>query len=155
VTSRNPTCLALDAGSLGGFGVDSEYTIQGLIATGSKKTLVYASYRIDSFPFGKENGNGSDPFMSTLNVLVFQVAVILTERPQWLHMGSLSLDWRSGISKNLFSRNQKGELALAEKRKDGKSLPDGYGMMELHAWNLVIEWLLTVKRRFADACSDG
>lgn len=115
------------------FGVDSEYTIQGLIATG-RKDLVYSTLELIHNLSEKENGNGRIIHEVSTNGAVFNPGNI-NETPQWASTIWEVYRWTGDreLLEKYFPSIEKGlDWLLRENDKDGNLLADGYGMMEIH-----------------------
>jgi glycogen debranching enzyme len=135
------------------FGVDSEYTIQGLIATG-RKDLVYSTIELIHSLSEKENGNGRIVHEVSTNGVVFNRGNI-NETPQWASTIWEVYRWTGDreFLKTYFPGIKKGlNWLLAENDKDGNLLPDGYGMMEIHGLESeMIDVAAYSQKAFADA----
>jgi len=118
------------------FGVDSEYSLQGLITTG-RKDLVYQSidniFRLSE----KANGNGRIVHEVSTNGVVFNPGNV-NETPQFAILIWTVYRWTGDkeFLKKYYPTIKKGlEWLLKENDKDGNLLPDGFGMMEIHGMN--------------------
>ena len=118
------------------FGVDSEYSLQGLITTG-RKDLVYQSidniFRLSE----KANGNGRIVHEVSTNGAVFNPGNI-NEAPQFALLIGTVYNWTGDkeFLKKYYPTIKKGlEWLLKENDRDGNLLPDGFGMMEIHGMN--------------------
>jgi glycogen debranching enzyme len=135
------------------FGVDSEYTIQGLITTG-RKDLVYSTIKLIHTLSEKENGNGRIIHEVSTNGAVFNPGNI-NETPQWASMIWEVYRWTGDreFLETYFSGIKKGlNWLLTENDKDGNLLPDGYGMMEIHGLESeMIDVAAYSQKAFADA----
>jgi len=135
------------------FGVDSEYTIQGLISTG-RKDLVYSTIELIHSLSEKENGNGRIVHEVSTNGAVFNPGNI-NETPQWASMIWEVYRWTGDreFLETYFPGIKKGlNWLLAENDKDGNLLPDGYGMMEIHGLESeMIDVAAYSQKAFADA----
>ncbi|WP_297336748.1 trehalase family glycosidase [Algoriphagus sp.] len=115
------------------FGVDSEYTIQGLIATG-RKELVYSTMELIHHLSEKTNGNGRIIHEASTNGVVFNPGNI-NETPQWVSTVWEVYRWTGDreFLEKYFPSVEKGlNWLLEENDEDGNLLADGYGMMEIH-----------------------
>jgi len=135
------------------FGVDSEYTIQGLIATG-RKDLVYSTIELIHSLSEKENGNGRIIHEVSTNGVVFNPGNI-NETPQWTSTIWEVYRWTGDreFLQTYFPGIKKGlNWLLTENDKDGNLLPDGYGMMEIHGLESeMIDVAAYSQKAFADA----
>ncbi|WP_159468510.1 GH116 family glycosyl hydrolase [Dyadobacter sp. 3J3] len=118
------------------FGVDSEYSLQGLITTG-RKDLVYQSidniFRLSE----KANGNGRIVHEVSTNGVIFNPGNV-NETPQFALLIWTVYNWTGDkeFLKKYYPTIKKGlEWLLKENDKDGNLLPDGFGMMEIHGMN--------------------
>ncbi len=114
------------------FGVDSEYTIKGLIATG-RKDLVYSTIELIHSLSEKENGNGKIIHEVSTNGAVFNPGN-LNETPQFVSMIWEVYRWTGDreFLEKYFPTIEKGLVWLLENDTDGNLVADGYGMMEIH-----------------------
>jgi glycogen debranching enzyme len=135
------------------FGVDSEYTIQGLITTG-RKDLVYSTIELIHNLSEKENGNGRIVHEVSTNGAVFNPGNI-NETPQWASMLWEVYRWTGDreFLERYFPSVEKGmDWLLQENDKDGNLLADGYGMMEIHGLESeMIDVAAYSQKAFADA----
>lgn len=135
------------------FGVDSEYTIQGLITTG-RKDLVYSTIELIHNLSEKENGNGRIVHEVSTNGAVFNPGNI-NETPQWVSMIWEVYRWTGDreFLETYFPSIEKGLTWLLEANdKDGNLLADGYGMMEIHGLQSeMIDVAVYSQKAFADA----
>ncbi|MCU0402573.1 MAG: glycogen debranching protein [Algoriphagus sp.] len=135
------------------FGVDSEYTIQGLIATG-RKDLVYSTLELIHSLSEKENGNGRIIHEVSTNGAVFNPGNI-NETPQWASTIWEVYRWTGDreLLEKYFPSIEKGlDWLLRENDKDGNLLADGYGMMEIHGLKSeMIDVAVYSQKAFADA----
>ena len=135
------------------FGVDSEYTIQGLIATG-RKDLVYSTLELIHNLSEKENGNGRIVHEVSTNGAVFNPGNI-NETPQWASTIWEVYRWTGDreMLEKYFPSIEKGlDWLLRENDKDGNLLADGYGMMEIHGLKSeMIDVAAYSQKAFADA----
>lgn len=135
------------------FGVDSEYTIQGLIATG-RKDLVYSTLELIHNLSEKENGNGRIIHEVSTNGAVFNPGNI-NETPQWTSTIWEVYRWTGDkeLLEKYFPSIEKGlDWLLRENDKDGNLLADGYGMMEIHGLKSeMIDVAAYSQKAFADA----
>lgn len=137
------------------FGVDSEYTIKGLIATG-RKDLVYDTIELLTKLSEKENGNGRIVHEVSTNGAVFNSGNI-NETPQYASTIWEVFRWTGDLSflKKYFPVVEKGlDWLFKENDKDGNLLPDGFGMMEIHGLNSeMIDVAVYTQRALEDASS--
>ncbi len=135
------------------FGVDSEYTIQGLIATG-RKDLVYRTLELLNSLSESENGNGRIVHEVSTNGVVFNPGNI-NETPQFASTVWEVYKWTGdiGLIETYFPTIEKGLAWLLEENdKDGNLLADGYGMMEIHGLESeMIDVAAYSQKAFADA----
>lgn len=135
------------------FGVDSEYTIQGLIATG-RKDLVYSTIELIHSLSEKENRNGRIVHEVSTNGIVFNPGNI-NETPQWASTIWEVYRWTGDreFLETYFPGIEKGlNWLLEENDTDGNLLPDGYGMMEIHGLESeMIDVAAYSQKAFADA----
>ena len=135
------------------FGVDSEYTIQGLIATG-RKDLVYSTLELIHSLSEKENGNGRIIHEVSTNGAVFNPGNI-NETPQWASTIWEVYRWTGDkeLLEKYFPSIEKGlDWLLWENDKDGNLVADGYGMMEIHGLKSeMIDVAAYSQKAFADA----
>jgi glycogen debranching enzyme len=135
------------------FGVDSEYTIQGLLATG-RKELVYSTVELIHEFSEKTNGNGRIIHEASTNGVVFNPGNI-NETPQWASMIWEVYRWTGDqeFLEKYFPSVEKGLIWLLEENdQDGNLLADGYGMMEIHGLESeMIDVAAYSYKAFADA----
>ncbi|MFC3416461.1 alpha-L-rhamnosidase-related protein [Algoriphagus hitonicola] len=135
------------------FGVDSEYTIQGLIATG-RKDLVYSTMELIHNLSEKTNGNGRIIHEASTNGVVFNPGNI-NETPQWVSTVWEVYRWTGDreFLEKYFPSVEKGlKWLLEENDEDGNLLADGYGMMEIHGLESeMIDVAAYSYKAFADA----
>ncbi|MFC3880079.1 glycogen debranching protein [Algoriphagus namhaensis] len=135
------------------FGVDSEYTIQGLIATG-RKDLVYETLDLLSELSELENGNGRIVHEVSTNAVVFNPGNI-NETPQFASTVWEVYRWTGdrALLEKYFPLIEKGlNWLLEENDQDGNLLADGYGMMEIHGLESeMIDVAVYSYKAFADA----
>ncbi|HSF52847.1 MAG TPA: hypothetical protein VLA71_03805, partial [Algoriphagus sp.] len=135
------------------FGVDSEYTIQGLITTG-RKDLVYSTIELIHSLSEKANGNGRIVHEVSTNGEVFNPGNI-NETPQFASMIWEVYRWTGDreFLETYFPTIEKGLKWLLEVNdKDGNLLADGYGMMEIHGLESeMIDVAVYSQKAFADA----
>lgn len=133
------------------FGVDSEYTIQGLITTG-RKDLVYST--IELIHKLSENGNGRIVHEVSTNGAIFNPGNI-NETPQWASTIWEVYRWTGDreFLEKYFPSIEKGlDWLLKENDKDGNLLADGYGMMEIHGLESeMIDVAVYSQKAFTDA----
>jgi glycogen debranching enzyme len=135
------------------FGVDSEYSIQGLIATGNKE-LVYSTLELIHSLSQKINGNGRIIHEVSTNGAVYNPGNI-NETAQWASTIWEVYRWtgdRSLLEKYFPSIEQGLDWLLRENDSDGNLLPDGYGMMEIHGLKSeMIDVAAYSQKAFSDA----
>ena len=135
------------------FGVDTEYTVQGLIATG-RRDLVYDALELIHNLSEKENGNGRIVHEVSTNGVVFNPGNI-NETPQWASTIWEVYRWTGDreLLEKYFPSIEKGlKWLMEENDKDGNLLPDGYGMMEIHGLKSeMIDVAVYTQKAFADA----
>lgn len=135
------------------FGVDSEYTLKGLIATG-RKDLVYSSIDLIHGFSEKTNGNGKIVHEVSTNGAVFNAGNV-NETPQFASLIWEVFCWtgEKAFLNKYFQTVEKGlDWLLKENDKDGNLLPDGFGMMEIHGMNSeMIDVAVYSQKAFADA----
>lgn len=134
------------------FGVDSEYTVKGLIATG-RKDLVYSTIELIHSLSEKENGNGKIVHEVSTNGAVFNPGN-LNETPQFASMIWEVYRWTGDreFLEKYFPTIEKGLVWLLENDTDGNLVPDGYGMMEIHGLESeMIDVAVYSQKAFSDA----
>jgi glycogen debranching enzyme len=135
------------------FGVDSEYTIQGLITTG-RKDLVYSTLDLIHNLSEKANGNGRIVHEVSTNGAVFNPGNI-NETPQWVSTIWEVYRWTGDreFLETYFPSIEKGlTWLLGANDKDGNLLADGYGMMEIHGLESeMIDVAVYSQKAFEDA----
>ena len=135
------------------FGVDTEYTVQGMIATG-RKDLVYEALELIHNLSEKENGNGRIVHEVSTNGVVFNPGNI-NETPQWVSTVWEVYRWTGDreLLEKYFPSIEKGlKWLMEENDKDGNLLPDGYGMMEIHGLKSeMIDVAVYTQKAFSDA----
>lgn len=135
------------------FGVDSEYTLKGLIATG-RKELVYSTIDLIHDVSEKTNGNGKIVHEVSTNGAVFNNGNV-NETPQFASLIWEVFCWTGDKTflNKYFPTIEKGlDWLLRENDKDGNLLPDGFGMMEIHGMDSeMIDVAVYSQKAFADA----
>lgn len=134
------------------FGVDSEYTIKGLITTG-RKDLVYSTIELIHSLSEKENGNGKIVHEVSTNGAVFNPGN-LNEIPQFASMIWEVYRWTGDreFLEKYFPTIEKGLVWLLENDTDGNLVADGYGMMEIHGLESeMIDVAVYSQKAFSDA----
>jgi len=135
------------------FGVDSEYTLKGLIATG-RKDLVYSTIDLIHGISEKTNGNGKIVHEVSTNGAVFNNGNV-NETPQFASLIWEVFCWTGDKTflNKYFPTIEKGlDWLLKENDKDGNLLPDGFGMMEIHGMDSeMIDVAVYSQKAFADA----
>ncbi len=135
------------------FGVDNEYTLKGLIATG-RKDLVYSTIDLIHGFSVNTNGNGKIVHEVSTNGAVFNPGNV-NETPQFASLIWEVFCWTGDNTflKKYFPTIEKGlDWLLKENDKDGNLLPDGFGMMEIHSMDSeMIDVAVYSQKAFADA----
>lgn len=135
------------------FGVDSEYTLKALIATG-RKDLVYSTIDLIHSVSQKTNGNGRIVHEVSTNRAVFNEGNV-NETPQFASLIWEVFCWTGDLFflEKYFPTIEKGlEWLLKENDKDQNLLPDGFGMMEIHGMNSeMIDVAAYTQKAFSDA----
>jgi glycogen debranching enzyme len=135
------------------FGVDNEYTLKGLIATG-RKDLVYSTIDLIHGLSEKTNGNGRIVHEVSTNGSVFNPGNV-NETPQFASLIWEVYCWTGDkwFLEKYFPTVEKGlDWLLKENDKDGNLLPDGFGMMEIHGMNSeMIDVAAYTQKAFSDA----
>lgn len=135
------------------FGVDNEYTLKGLIASG-RKDLVYSTIDLIHGISEKTNGNGRIVHEVSTNGAVFNAGNV-NETPQFASLIWEVFSWTGdkAFLNKYFPTIEKGlDWLLKENDKDGNLLPDGFGMMEIHGMNSeMIDVAAYTQKAFADA----
>lgn len=135
------------------FGVDNEYTLKGLIATG-QKDLVYQTIELIHNFSKKENGNGRIVHEVSTNGVVFNPGN-LNETPQFASLIWEVFKWTGDLKflEACFPTIEKGLSWLLEENDADKNLiPDGFGMMEIHGLNSeMIDVVAYTAKAFDDA----
>jgi glycogen debranching enzyme len=135
------------------FGVDNEYTLKGLIATG-RKDLVYSTIDLIHGISEKTNANGRIVHEVSTNGAVFNAGNV-NETPQFASLIWEVFSWTGdkAFLNRYFPTIEKGlDWLLKENDKDGNLLPDGFGMMEIHGMNSeMIDVAAYTQKAFADA----
>ena len=135
------------------FGGDMVYTLKGLIATG-QKSLTYSTIDLIQRISEKTNGNGRIVHEVSTNGAVFNPGNV-NETPQFASLIWDVFCWtgdRAFLNKYFPSIEKGLDWLLRENDKDGNSLPDGFGMMEIHGMNSeMIDVAAYSQKGFADA----
>ncbi|WP_255079586.1 glycogen debranching protein [Lacihabitans sp. CCS-44] len=135
------------------FGVDNEYTLKGLIATG-RKGLVYSTIDLIHGISEKTNDNGKIVHEVSTNGAVFNNGNV-NETPQFASLIWEVFCWTGDkvFLNKYFPTIEKGlDWLLKENDKDGNLLPDGFGMMEIHGMDSeMIDVAVYSQKAFADA----
>ncbi|WP_232064759.1 alpha-L-rhamnosidase-related protein [Rhodocytophaga rosea] len=135
------------------FGADSEYALQGAIATG-RKDLVYQT--IDALYQISENANGNGRIIHEVstNGAVFNPGNI-NETPQFASLIWFVYQWTGdkAFLQKYYPVVKKGlDWLLRENDTDKNLLPDGFGMMEIHGLNSeMIDVAVYTQKAFANA----
>ncbi|WP_373494086.1 glycogen debranching protein [Aquiflexum sp.] len=114
------------------FGVDNEYTLKGVIATG-RKDLVYQTIEL-IHKLSESNGNGRIVHEVSTNGVVFNPGNT-NETPQFASLIWWVFEWTGDkeFLSTYFPTIQKGlEWLMVENDEEENLFPDGYGMMEIH-----------------------
>ncbi len=135
------------------FGVDTEYTLKGLVATGNKK-LIYDTIDLINNISEKENGNGRIVHEVSTNGAVYNPGNV-NETPQFCSMIWEVYQWtgEKAFLQKYYPTIKKGlNWLLTENDKDKNLLPDGFGMMEIHGLKSeMIDVAVYTQKAFADA----
>lgn len=135
------------------FGVDMEYTLKGLIATG-RKDLVYSSIDLIHNFSQETNGNGRIVHEVSTNGAVFNPGNI-NETPQFASLIWEVFQWtgdKEFLTKYFPTIEMGLQWLLQENDENGNLLPDGFGMMEIHGMDSeMIDVAVYTQKAFADA----
>jgi glycogen debranching enzyme len=135
------------------FGADSDYALQGALATGQKE-LVYQTIDLLQQLSEKTNGNGRIIHEVSTNGAVFNPGNI-NETPQFASLIWYVYQWTGdkAFLQKYYPTVKKGlEWLLSQNDKDKNLLPDGFGMMEIHGLNSeMIDVAAYTQKAFADA----
>ncbi|RDB05039.1 alpha-L-rhamnosidase-related protein [Runella aurantiaca] len=135
------------------FGGDMVYTLKGLIATG-QKSLTYSTIDLIQRISEKTNGNGRIVHEVSTNGAVFNPGNV-NETPQFVSLIWEVFCWtgdRAFLNKYFLGIEKGLDWLIKENDKDGNSLPDGFGMMEIHGMNSeMIDVAAYSQKGFADA----
>lgn len=135
------------------FGADGDYTLNGFVITGDRKTT-YDFVDLLNTVSEKENGNGRIIHEVSTNGAVFNKGN-LNEMPQFASMIAEIYRWtgEKAFLQKYFPTVKKGlNWLLAENDKDKNLLPDGFGMMEIHGMSSeMIDVAVYTQKAFADA----
>ena len=115
------------------FGVDSEYTLLGLIRMGHKD-LVYSTIELLAKLSEETNSNGRIIHEASTNGYVFNPGNT-NETPQWTSLIRQVYDWTGdkAFLEKYYPLCKKGmEWLMETQDEDGNGFPDGFGMMEIH-----------------------
>ncbi|MET3128009.1 glycogen debranching enzyme [Arcicella rosea] len=135
------------------FGVDSEYALQGLIATG-RKDIVYSSIDLIHQLSTKTSGNGKILHEVSTNGAVFNDGNV-NETPQFASLIYKVYQWtgEKEFLAKYFPTIKKGlNWLMTQNDANGNLFPDGFGMMEIHGMNSeMIDVAVYTQKAFADA----
>lgn len=135
------------------FGVDGEYALQGLIATG-RKNEVYSAIDLIHKLSEKTSGNGKILHEVSTNGAVFNDGNV-NETPQFASLIYKVYQWtgEKEFLAKYFPTIKKGLNWLMTKNDaNGNLFPDGFGMMEIHGMNSeMIDVAVYTQKAFADA----
>ncbi len=136
------------------FGVDNEYSLQGVLAIGNFD-LVYQTIDLLVKQSEKVNqGNGRVLHEMSTNGAVFNPGNI-NETPQFASLIWTVYQWTGNkefLQKYYPFVNKGLSWLMKENDKDGNLLPDGFGMMEIHGLNSeMIDVAAYTQKAFADA----
>ncbi len=118
------------------FGVDSEYALKGILATGNKE-IVYETIDLITRLSEKANGNGRIIHEVSTNGFVFNKGNI-NETPQYVSLIRFVYDWTGDLQflKKYYPYCKKGLTWVSETQDaDQNLIPEGFGMMEIHGLN--------------------
>lgn len=136
------------------FGVDNEYSLQGVLAIGNVD-IVYKTIDLLVKESEKNNkGNGRILHEMSTNGAVFNPGNI-NETPQFATLIWTVYEWTGNkefLQKYYPVVNKGLDWLMKENDKDGNLLPDGFGMMEIHGLNSeMIDVTAYTQKAFADA----
>lgn len=136
------------------FGVDNEYSLQGVLAIGNFD-IVYKTIDLLVKESEKTNkGNGRILHEMSTNGAVFNPGNI-NETPQFATLIWTVYKWTGNkefLQKYYPVVNKGLNWLMKENDKDGNLLPDGFGMMEIHGLNSeMIDVAAYTQKAFADA----
>ncbi|MEA5137872.1 alpha-L-rhamnosidase-related protein [Arcicella rigui] len=135
------------------FGVDGEYALQGLIATG-RKSEVYSAIDLIHKLSAKASDNGKILHEVSTNGAVFNDGNV-NETPQFASLIYKVYQWtgEKEFLAKYFPTIKKGLNWLMTKNDaNGNLFPDGFGMMEIHGMNSeMIDVAVYTQKAFADA----
>ncbi|MGR3809039.1 glycogen debranching protein [Jiulongibacter sp. NS-SX5] len=118
------------------FGVDSEYALKGVLATGNKE-LVYETIELIAKLSKETNGNGRIIHEASSNGFVFNKGNI-NETPQFVSLIKYVFDWTGDkdFLRKYYPLCKSGmEWLYQQNDSDQNLLPEGFGMMEIHGLN--------------------
>ncbi|MDR6560269.1 MULTISPECIES: glycogen debranching protein [unclassified Arcicella] len=135
------------------FGVDGEYALQGLIATG-RKDVVYNAIDLIHKISKKTSDNGKILHEVSTNGAVFNDGNI-NETPQFASLIYKVYQWTGDkeFLAKYFPTIKKGlDWLMTKNDANGNLFPDGFGMMEIHGMNSeMIDVAVYTQKAFADA----
>ncbi len=135
------------------FGCDSEYALQGILATG-RRDIVYSTLKLLHDVSESTNGNGRVVHEVSTNGAVFNPGNI-NETPQFASMVWTAYEWTGDrqLLEDYYPFIQKGlKWLLEEGDHDGNLFPDGAGMMEVRGLESeMIDVAVYTQQAFRDA----
>lgn len=135
------------------FGCDSEYALQGVLATG-RTDIVFSTIELLNQLSERTNGNGRIIHEASTNGAVFNPGNI-NETPQFASLVWTVYQWTGDLAflEKMYPVVRKGlSWLLAENDADSNLLPDGFGMMEIHGLDSeMIDVAVYTQKAFADA----
>ena len=135
------------------FGVDSEYALQGYMATG-QTDAVYKTIRLLDSVSTAVNGNGKIIHEMSTNGAVFNDGNI-NETPQFVSLIWEVFKWNGNkdFLRKYYTNIKKGlDWLLTENDENENLFPDGFGMMEIHGLDSeMIDVAVYTQKAFADA----
>jgi glycogen debranching enzyme len=135
------------------FGADSEYALQGALATG-QRDMVYSTIDLLHRISEETNGNGRIVHEVSTNGAVFNPGNI-NETPQFASLIWTVYQWTGdkAFLQKYYPTVKKGlDWLMTQNDADGNLLPDGFGMMEIHGLNSeMIDVAVYTQKAFADA----
>ncbi|MEZ5072483.1 MAG: hypothetical protein R2751_16335 [Bacteroidales bacterium] len=134
------------------FGCDSEYALQGYLATG-RFELTEATIRLLAGLSEKTNGNGRIVHEVSTNGEVYNPGNV-NETPQFISLLWTAYEWTGNrqLLSDHFDLVTRGLAWLEEQDRDGNGFPEGSGMMEIHGLESeMIDVASYSQRAYADA----
>ncbi|MEL6649182.1 MAG: glycogen debranching protein [Bacteroidota bacterium] len=135
------------------FGVDSEYALRAIMATGNREIVYETIALLDSLSQAT-NGNGRIVHEVSTNGVVFNPGNI-NETPQFATLIWEVYRWNGdkAFLRKYFPTVRQGlDWLVRETDKDGNLLPDGFGIMEIHGLNSeMIDVAAYTQKAFTDA----